>query len=310
VSARAPWSTVKARNTPDATRDAPRRRSRSLASRLATNHRIAVLGAALLLPMVLLAVSPSLFSTHDPLDPHLPDFLQAPSGNHWLGTDHIGRDVYSRSVHGARITLWVGVVSVLLSTIAGTFLGLVTGYLGGPLDRIVMAFVDAGMAIPTIFLALVMLAVLGRGLENLVLAIAISSLPRFVYLIRPQVLSLCETDLVAAARSLGASTARVMFRHVLPNLGASLIVLISNRVAAAILIESSLNFLGVGVAPPTPTWGNMIAEGRTYLASAPWYPLSPGAFIMLTVLGFNLIGDGLRDALDPRLVRDVPMQKT
>jgi peptide/nickel transport system permease protein len=264
----------------------------------------------MLLPMMLLAVAPFLFSGHDPLEPDLAVFLRAPSGSHWLGTDHLGRDVYARSVYGARITLGVGIVSVLFSTVAGTFLGLVTGYFGGPVDRFVMAFVDAGMAIPTIFLALVMLAVLGRGLENLVLAIAISSLPRFVYLIRPQVISLCETDLVAAARSLGASAGRIMFRHVLPNMSASLIVLISNRVAAAVLIESSLNFLGVGVAPPTPTWGNMIAEGRTYLTSAPWYPLSPGAFILLTVLGFNLIGDGLRDALDPRLVRETPMQKT
>jgi ABC-type dipeptide/oligopeptide/nickel transport system permease subunit len=249
--------------------------------------------------MVAMALFPDSFTSQAPNQINLRDDLVGPSEKYRFGTDYLGRDVFSRSVHGTQITFKVAISSVLLSAVFGTILGLLSGYYGGLTDQIVMAIVDAGMAIPTLFLALVIIAALGSGLNNLVLAIAISGLPRYIYLIRPQVRLLAHSDYAIAAECIGAPARRIMTHHILPNLASSLIVLTSTRIAQAVLVESSLNFLGLGVAPPTPTWGNMIAEGRTYLTSAPWYPLVPGVFIMITVLGFNLIGDGLRDILDP-----------
>lgn len=264
-------------------------------------RRTAAFGVVLLILIALLALLPGVFATHDPIAINLRVNSEAPSAIYIFGTDNLGRDVYSRVVHGAHVTMLVALVSTTISVLIGTFLGLIGGFYGGLIDKLVLAFTDLGMAVPTLFLALVIIALLGPGLTNMTLAIALSGLPRYVYLVRPQVIILAKSDFVVASHGLGATSATIMWRHILPNLASSLIVLTSSRIAQAVLIESSLNFLSLGVAPPTPTWGNMIAEGRSYLTTAPWYPLAPGLFITLTVLGFNLVGDGLRDALDPRL---------
>jgi peptide/nickel transport system permease protein len=258
-------------------------------------------GLILIILVLIFASFPHAIATTDPNKINLVDYLRPPNGEYLMGTDYLGRDIFSRVVYGSRITLIVSISSSFLSAIIGTILGLLSGYFGGTVDKFVLVLVDFGMAIPTLFLALIIVAVLGPGLVNLILAIGISGLPRYISLVRPQAIQLSEVEYVIAAHSMGATPVRIMSRHILPNLMSSLIVLTSNRVAQAILTESTLNFLGVGVQPPTATWGNMIAEGRTYLGAAPWYPIFPGLLIMITVLGFNLIGDGLRDALDPKL---------
>jgi len=272
--------------------------------RIFWDRRIATVGLTFIFIVTLFAVLPNIFATKDPIQVELRDYLQPPSGEYKMGTDYLGRDIYSRVVYGSRVTLIVATTSVVLSAFGGITLGLISGYYRGAFDRLVLTFVDVGMAIPTLFLAILVIAVLGKGLPKLIIAIAIAGLPRYISLVRPQVISLYDVDYVVAGRALGASSIWVMLRHVVPSLLSSIIVLTSNRVAQAILTESSLNFLGLGISPPDPTWGNMIAEGRTYLSSAPWFPLFPGFFIMITVLGFNLIGDGLRDALDPKLIHE------
>ena len=239
-----------------------------------------------------------------PYDPNLQDytaFTAPPSAEHLLGTDDLGRDVLSRIIHGTRVSLQVGIIAVGIAVTLGVTLGLVSGYSGGWVDDVIMRLIDAVQAFPGLILALAITAALGPGIGNAMIAIGFVSTPGFARLTRGQTLSVRERDFVAAARVLGISPLRIMFRHIWPNVTAPIIVQATLMMASAIVTEASLSFLGVGVKPPTPSWGAMLRTGSQYLEVAPWIGIAPGVAIFLTVLAFNFVGDGLRRALDPRL---------
>jgi peptide/nickel transport system permease protein len=264
-------------------------------------RRSAVAGAAVIAVIVVLAALAPYLSLRHPIEQSLRQRLLPPGGSSWLGTDHVGRDVLSRIVWGSRISLMVGVVAVAVGGVIGGATGLTAGYFGRGVDTALMRVIDVMMAFPTLLLAIIIVAVLGVGLTNLMIAIGVASVPQFARLLRGEVMKVKLQDYVEAARGLGASNARILVKHVLPNTWSALIVLVTLRVSVAILSESTLSFLGLGVPPPTPSWGTMAAEGKNFLLIAPWVSIVPGLAIMLIVLGFNLFGDGLRDALDPRL---------
>jgi peptide/nickel transport system permease protein len=269
-------------------------------------RRSAAAGAVIVILVVAGAALAPWVAPHDPFQQRLFERLYPPgAAGHVLGTDNFGRDVLSRLVYGARVSLLVGVVSVAIAAGLGAAVGLIAGYFGGRLDSVLMRVVDVLMAFPLILLAIAIVAVLGSGLFNLMLAVGVSSVPPFARLIRSEVLAQRGRDYVEAARAVGAGSRRVMGRHILPNTLSPIVVLSTLRVSTVILTESSLSFLGLGVAPPTPTWGNMVADGTKFLQTAPWVSIVPGLAIMLTVLAFNLFGDGLRDALDPRLKGEI-----
>jgi peptide/nickel transport system permease protein len=239
-----------------------------------------------------------------PFDPteQTPSILRGPNGEHWFGTDNFGRDILSQIIHGARISLQVGVAAVTIGTFIGATLGIASGYLGGKLDLIVQRVMDAWMAFPGILLALAIMSVLGPGLVQTIIAVAITSVPLTNRIIRGSVLSIKRFDYIEAARTMGAINFRIMLRHVLPNTIAPLIVITTLALGRAILAEASLSFLGLGVPAPTPAWGRMLAgESRSYMMVAPWMMIWPGMAISLTVLAWNLLGDALRDVLDPRM---------
>lgn len=260
--------------------------------------------------ILVVAVLAPWIAPRDPLQQRLLERLRPPrTPGHALGTDNFGRDLFSRLIFGARVSILVGVVSVAIAAGLGSLMGLLAGYYGGVLDHSLMRVVDVLMAFPLILLAIAIVAVLGGGLFNLMLAVGISSIPPFARLVRGEVLTQRRRDYIEAARALGAGSGRVMQRHLLPNSLSPIVVLSTLRVSTAILTESSLSFLGLGVAPPAPTWGNMAAEGTKFLQTAPWISIAPGAAITLMVLAFNLFGDGLRDALDPRLKGEAGLPK-
>lgn len=254
-----------------------------------------------LVALVAVAVAAPLVAPASPTAQDLEHRYAPPSRERIMGTDNFGRDILSRIIWGARISLGVGVVVVLIASVVGTILGVTAGYVGGMVDRAVSFIVDMLMAFPLLLLAMAMLAVFGAGLFNVMLAIGIGSIPIFARVIRAETRTLRDLDYVTASRSMGATHMRIVFRHILPNTVASIIVLATTRVGTAILTESSLSFLGLGIRPPTPSWGIMVAEGRAFLEQAPWMTLIPGGVVMITLLSFNLFGDGLRDALDVRL---------
>jgi peptide/nickel transport system permease protein len=227
--------------------------------------------------------------------------LQEPSAAHWLGTDELGRDVLSRIIFGARASLAVGSIAVGIAATIGIMLGLSASYYGGPVDSLIMRILDGLLAFPSVILALAIMTALGPYLFNAMLAIGIVSIPAFARITRGSVLSLKETEFVEAAHASGATDTYLMLRVLLPNCLSPLLVQVSVSFAAAILVEAALTFLGLGVQPPTPSWGGMLDTGRKYLDQTAWYSVSAGAAIFLTVLSLNLLGDGLRDALDPRL---------
>jgi len=273
-------------------------------------RRSAAFGLLVVVVVVVVAVLAPWVAPRDPLQQRLLERLRPPrTPGHPLGTDNFGRDLFSRLVYGARVSILVGVVSVAIAAGVGSLMGLLGGYYGGALDQSLMRVVDVLMAFPLILLAIAIVAFLGSGLFNLMLAVGISSIPPFARLVRGEVLTQRRRDYVEAARALGAGSGRMMRRHILPNSLSPIVVLSTLRVSTAILTESSLSFLGLGVAPPAPTWGNMAAEGTKFLQTAPWISITPGAAIMLMVLAFNLLGDGLRDALDPRLKGEVGLPK-
>src|SRR5690606_40237722 len=226
--------------------------------------------------------------------------MQPPSAAHWFGTDELGRDVLSRVVWGARPSLLVGLVSVAMASLVGTLLGLVAGYAGGRTDALIMRLMDIVLAFPLLLLALVVLSRFGQSLWNIMVAVAVASVPQYARVVRGSVLAVKRMEYVEAVASLGAGHLRILFRHVLGNVLAPLIVLATVRVAAAITVEAALSFLGFG-DPSAATWGNIVATGRPYLTNAPWIATLGGLAISVTVLGLNLVGDGLRDAMDPRL---------
>ncbi len=258
-----------------------------------------LLGLALLLLLVLVALlGPGLVG--DPLAQDLGQRLRPPGEGPPLGTDQLGRDVLARVVHGAAISLRVGFGVVLLSAFLGVAVGLLAGGLGGTWDSVLMRITDIFFAFPSLILAMAIAAALGPNLDNTILAVALVSWPLYARLVRASVLSLREREFVEAARAMGASWGRVLLRHLLPNSLTPVLVQASYEVGAAILTAAGLSFIGFGAQPPTPEWGAMVAETRNYMAEAPWAPVAPAVAILLTVLAFNLIGDALRDALDPR----------
>ena len=273
----------------------------------AWRSRLATVGAVIVGLVVLAALTAPFLATTDPIEQDLtvalkpPFWMQDGSLHHPLGTDHLGRDVYSRAVYGARISLTISVLAALLGAVVGVALGLIAGYRRGRADMVIMRIVDLNLAFPLILLALAVVALLGANLRNLVIVMAITTWTIYARVVRGLSLTLRERDFVQAARALGAHDARIIVRHILPNVAAPVLVIWTLEVARVILMESALSFLGLGVPPPTPTWGRMLAEGRDYLTVAGWIAIFPGLAIMITVLGINFLGDGLRDLLDPRL---------
>lgn len=261
-----------------------------------------ILGLVLVAGLVLLALFGPYLVAHDPLKQDtLNPPLAPPSDAHPLGTDYLGRDALARLVYGAGISLQVGVAAVALASIPGIVIGVIAAYRGGWLDDVINRMFDAVMGFPSLVLALVIVAVVGPSLLNLEIAIAIAALPQYARLVRGQVLAVREFDYVTAARASGAVDTRIMFRHVLPNVIGPSVVQASLGVGFAITAEASLSFLGLGVQPPAPAWGSMIESGFQYLEVAPWLVVAPGAMIFLAVLGFNLLGDGIREVLDPHV---------
>ncbi len=259
-------------------------------------------GGALMVVMVLTAVFANVLSTHDPIGTDAAATLAQPGHDHWLGTDHLGRDIYSRIVHGTRISLIVGLLSTILGSVFGGMIGLVSAYFGGKTDLITQRVLDILQGLPLLVLALVMSAALGPSVENVVIAISIPILPRAARVIRSSVLSIREMQYIEAARALGLRHLRIAFRHVLPNTIGPFIVLTTAQLGSAILVEATLSFLGLGVPEPYPSWGRMLSvSAAEYAQKAPHLVLFPGIAISLAVFGSNLLGDALRDTLDPRL---------
>jgi len=265
-------------------------------------HRLAVAGLGLILALAVLALSARYVAPHDPIRQDLPHALAWPSTEFPLGTDEFGRCILSRILFGARLSLLVGVIATAIGAAAGILSGLAAGYFPR-LDAPVMRCMDVLLAFPSILLAIAVVAALGPSLGNVMIAVGVRSIPSFARLSRSMVLSLKELEFVQGAAALGASHARVLFRHILPNSVSPLLVFSSMQVATAILLAAILSFLGLGVQPPTPEWGKMVSDGRAYLMEAPHVSLFPGLAIFIAVMGFNCLGDGLRDALDPRVGR-------
>jgi len=259
-------------------------------------------GGAIMLVMVLTAIFAPWLQTHDPIATNAAYTLGQPSADHWLGTDHLGRDIYSRIVHGAWVSLLVGLGSTLLGSVLGGIIGLLSGYIGGKTDLITQRFLDILQGLPLLVLALVMSASLGPSIRNVIIAISIPIIPRAARVIRASVLSIREMQYVEAARALGVQHLRVAFRHILPNTVGPFIVLCTAQLGSAILVEATLSFLGMGVPEPYPSWGRMLSvSAAEYAQKAPHLVLFPGLAISLAVFGSNLLGDALRDTLDPRL---------
>jgi peptide/nickel transport system permease protein len=287
-------------------RPAPRTRRRRLISAL-VRKRAGLVGLVIVLLNVVVALSAPVLAPHDPLDQDvarrlLPPVWLAGGGHEYLlGTDQLGRDILSRIIYGSRISLLIGLLSVVLSLPIGVGLGLLAGYFTGRLDDITMRIADVQLAFPFILLAITIAGVLGPSPRNVILILAVGGWVVYARLARGQALSLREKEFIEAARSLGGGSMRILLRHMLPNVVSPIIVVGTFGVAQMILLESSLSFLGLGVQPPTPSWGGMLNDGRPYITVAWWLTTFPGAAIMLTVLGINFVGDWLRDLLDPRL---------
>lgn len=259
------------------------------------------IGIALVSIYVVVAIFANVIAPYSPIEQHAKDRMLAPNAAYWLGTDEFGRDILSRLMHGATNSLRVAMGSVTLACTLGTLLGMIAGYASGMLDHVIMRVMDLFFAFPAILLALTIVAALGPGTDNAILAIAVVYTPIFARVARGPVLSLKQMEFVDAARATGNRSARILLRHILPNAVAPIIVQISLALSWAMLTEAGLSFLGLGTIPPTPSWGSMLSDSRKMMEIAPWMAIFPGLAIMFGVLGFNLLGDGLRDALDPRL---------
>ena len=265
------------------------------------HRRLAMAGGAVILLLVVVGIAGPWMAPYDPLDQDLAKSLHGPSWEHWFGTDSFGRDILSRVLYGARISLLVGIASQGIAFSLGVAMGLVSGYYGGKVDALIMRLADVTLAFPTLLLLIAITAAFQPGLTVVFVAIGIVGWAGLARLVRSQTLVVRELDFVQAARALGMNDLRLLARHVLPNTLAPAIIAVTLGMAGAILLEAALSFIGLGAQPPTPSWGSMISDGRDFLRTAPWISVFPGLAIGLVVLGFNLFGDGLRDAMDPRL---------
>jgi peptide/nickel transport system permease protein len=263
---------------------------------------LGAVGGALILIMVIFAVFAPLVTYQDPFKMSFTNTILPPSAEHWMGTDDWGRDVWSRIVYGSRISLYVGLLSVATGSVGGALIGLFSAHYGGKVDQGIQRIMDSMMSIPTLIMALTIMAALGQSLNNVVIAIAIPQIPRANRIVRSQALSVNQSEYVMAARSIGASDIRIVLQHLLPQCVAPWLIIATAALGTAIISEASLSFLGLGVPPPEPSWGSMISgRVRNYFVVAPWLAIYPGVAISLAVYGFNLFGDALRDVLDPRL---------
>jgi len=270
------------------------------AARTLTRNRLVLSGLVMVVGLILIAALAGPIAPYDPIANNVRAALQPPSSFYWFGTDRFGRDVYSRVIYGSRLSLWVALVSVSISVTVGVMLGLVSGYYRGWVDNLIGRVMDVFFSFPALLLAIGVAAMLGPGLNNAIIAIAVVYSPVFGRVVRGPVLVERGKEYVEAARVIGGSAPRVVLRHIFPNVLSPLIVQATITLSQAILTEAYLSFLGLGTQPPFPSWGTMLQEGRTFLETAPWMSIFPGLAIMLTVLAFNLLGDGIRDVLDPR----------
>lgn len=264
-------------------------------------NKLAIIGLVIILFFIILALLAPLIAPEGINDQKLPERLSSPSLNYWLGTDDFGRDILSRVIYGARISLWIGFFSVLGSIVVGSVLGILAGYYGRWVDTVISRWFDIMLAFPSILLAIAIVTILGPSLQNALIAIAIINVPNFGRLIRSKVLSVKQEEYILAAKSVGMGDLRILLHHILPNSMAPVIVQGSLAIATAIIEAAALGFLGLGAQAPNPEWGKMLADSKQFITLAPWTMIAPGLAIMLVVLGFNLMGDGLRDALDPRM---------
>jgi peptide/nickel transport system permease protein len=279
---------------------APRTPWNMMVSRFNKNKR-AMVGLWMTVIFVIVAILARWIAPYDPIVQNMQVMLESPSWNHPFGTDEFGRDILSRIIYGAQISLMIGIVGVLISVIIGVTLGTVSGYFGGKADTLIMRIMDIFMAFPSFLLALAIVSVLGPGMSNVMIAIGIFSIPTFARISRSSVISVKNKEFIEAAKAMGGTHMFIIFKHVIPNSIAPIIVLSSLRIATAILTASGLSFLGMGAQPPTPEWGAMLSTGREYLRTSPHVSTIPGLAIMFMVLSFNMLGDGLRDALDPKM---------
>lgn len=264
-------------------------------------NKAALIGGYLILFLIIVALVGPYLTTYDPTKVDYSLQLLKPSADHWFGTDHNGRDIFTRIIHGMSITLFVGFSSVFIGALIGIPLGIFSGYYGGMLDTVIMRIVDVLLAFPGILLAIALVSVLGGSTTNVIIAVAVFSVPNFARIVRGSTLSVYKLEYVDAVKALGASDLRIIFKHILPNIVSPIIVQATLRIAIAILVASSLSFLGLGAQPPEPEWGAMLSDGRSYMFDHPHVALFPGLAIVLVVLAFNIFGDGLRDALDPKM---------
>jgi ABC-type dipeptide/oligopeptide/nickel transport system permease subunit len=278
--------------------DLPKRRNRVLAKFV--RNRSALIGGVIVVAFIALAILAPLVATHDPLKTSFLTVRKPPSGLHWFGTDELGRDLFSRWLFGARTSLMAGVVSVAIAVFCGVPFGLLAGYYGGLVDGAISRVTEALLSIPFLILAIALAAFLGPSLTNAMIAIGVSAMPIFARLTRGQVLTVKAEDYVEGARAIGLPDRWILARYILPNVLPQVMVQATLTIAAAIIAEASLSFLGLGQQPPNPSWGSMLNTAKNFMTQAPWMSVSPGIAIFLAVLGFNLLGDGLRDALDPR----------
>jgi peptide/nickel transport system permease protein len=261
-----------------------------------------IIGGIILLALVLMSISAPLITHFNPIAITPQDRLLPPSAVHWMGTDNFGRDMFTRVVYGGRISLSVGIISVFVALLFGVPMGLVSGYYGGKLDSVIMRVVDVMLAFPGILLALVIISILGPSIFNVMIAVGISAIPTYARVTRSSVLKTKQEMFIDAAKLMGCSNSRIILSHILPNILGPVVVISTLGIGGAIISGSALSFLGLGATAPTPEWGLLLSEGRNYLAQAWWITTFPGIAIMITVLSINLIGDGLRDALDPKMI--------
>jgi peptide/nickel transport system permease protein len=281
---------------------APPRRSAFLQLVRAFNaNKTSWVGLVTMAIVILVAILAPLLATHDPIEQNILDKLKGPSAEYILGTDSFGRDIWSRVVYGARISLWIGTVSILIAMVVGSAIGMIAGYFGGRLDIVVMQAMDVLLSFPSLILGLMVVAMMGPSIGNLIFAIALTAIPPFARIARAPTVSVKERDYIEACRALGYSHPRILLVHILPNIFPEILVMGSLWLATAIRVEASLSFIGLGVRPPTPTWGGMIREGFENILDTAWLSLVPSVAILIVVFALNMIGDGLRDVVDPKL---------